>query len=331
MPIDLHTVADRVRRWCNSVAVSDAPYGTYRFTQNGEPSFYASADIAMLRWMIGEDLKALDDEKRTQWADVINSYQSPVDGHYGPEMNHHVMHANGTAVKSLSALGKQYRYPVGFYRLFNTPERIGPWLSQINWTNSWGASHLVKGGPAMWMNSTRATEEWKVACFMWFDDQLNEYGSWPRDFYYDHSNPITPIGCAVHVWPLYRHTGREVPGLELLADCVLDWQNPMGYWDAVGRFGTLDALYALSVAITEDLPRKSLYQDALYRYIPVHFALGEAPWVTFNAHRVLGWAGCIGYLQRGLPDEFTGDIRWGDIFDLKEIYDLDTVLGDHPV
>ena len=89
----------------------------------------------------------------------------------------------------------------------------------------------------------------------------------------------------------------------------------------------MDALYVLSVGIEKDLPRAPVYRDALYRYVKPHFTRGHAPWVTVNAHFVLGWTSCIGYLQRGLPDLFVGDISWGDIFDVKAYYDLDSVIG----
>lgn len=110
---------------------------------------------------------------------------------------------------------------------------------------------------------------------------------------------------------------------------VVDWQNAHGYWDTIGGYGTMDdALYVLAVAIEKDLPRTHVYRDALYRYVKPHFSRGQAPWVTANAHYVLGWTSCVGYLQRGLPDVFVGDMSWGDIFDVKAYYDLDSVFGD---
>ncbi|MAS34401.1 MAG: hypothetical protein CL610_10365 [Anaerolineaceae bacterium] len=329
-PINLHDAAVRVRRWCDAVAVPDQPYGTYRFRMDDPANFYASCDVAIMRWMTGENLReTLSATQRQQWVAVINSYQQPHDGHYGPEMNHHIAHANGTASKALSALGGSYRYPVGFFRLFNTPEKVGPWLTQIQWTNSWSASHLVIGGPVLWMNYRLATDEWKAACFAWFDAEVDQFGTWPRTIPYDNTNPLTPIGCGVHMWPLYRHAGRPVPQLEYLADLALDTQQPAGYWDRVGGYGTLDALYVLAVAVEQDLPRSPAYRDAVARYVPTHFAAMNTAWRTRNAHEVQGWTGCIGYMQRTLPDRFAGDMRWGDIFDLKELFDLDTVLGEH--
>jgi hypothetical protein len=338
MPIQLASVAQKIRGWCEERAARDAPYGTYHFSASHEPNFYASADIAIIRWITGEDLKTeLTPDQRQQWADAINSHQNPVDGRYGPEMGHHIFHANGTATNALCILEHKYRHPVKLYEIFNTPERVGPWLTQIPWRDPWGDSHLVWGGPALWINSQHATDAWKNACFDWFDWQLNEFGSWPREFPTDyttiaphasdtHSNRMIPLGCAVHVWPLYRHTGREVPGLEALADHVIDWQNSQGYWDQIGNYGTMDALYVLAVAIQENLPHKSVYEDALRRYLPLHMDRGKASWITLTAHNVLGWASCIGYLQRGLPDEFTHETEWGDIFDREAIYKLDTVM-----
>lgn len=325
-PIDLNTVADKVKTWCSTRQLAHHPYGTFDCGPGWKMDFYTSTDIAIIRWLVGEDLKhTLSPEQRSQWAGVINAHQTAADGRYGPEMNHYFLHANGMALNALCILGERCRYPIRHFDVFNTADRIGIWLSYINWNNPWTASHLVWGGPVFWMNSSRADPDWKEACFDWFERQLNLYGSWPREFPPTDTNPIAQLGCAVHIWPLYRHTGRPVPGLERLADFVVEWQNPEGYWDEVGRYGTMDALYVLSVAIEQDLPRKAVYRDALYRYVKPHFAKAQDSWVSVNAHYVLGWTSCIGYLQRGLPDEFSHDFRWGDIFDLNEVYQLDAV------
>ena len=101
-PLNLRHVADHVRAWYTSRAVPDRAYGTYQFVLDGPANFYASCDVAIIRWIIGERLEnELSVEQRRQWADVINGFQSPVDGHYGPEMNDHIANSNGRATKAL--------------------------------------------------------------------------------------------------------------------------------------------------------------------------------------------------------------------------------------
>jgi len=214
---------------------------------------------------------------------------------------------------------------VRFYDLFDTPDRIGPWLTQISWRDPWPASHLVWGGPVFWSSSARATPEWWAACDAWFVDHLDDYGSWPRDLVGPAGGEISPLGCAVHVWPLYRHRGLPVPGLERLAEWTLRWQKPEGHWDKVGGYGTMDALYALCLAVEAGLDTSGAYRAAAERYLAPHLAVIDTGWSGQNAHQVLGWASCVGYLQRLLPDRLVGPIRWGDIFDRAEIYDLDAV------
>ena len=193
--IDLDRFRDKIVAWYTALAVPGAPHGTYRFGPGLDPGFYASADMAILRWVIGEDLRAIPNDARSEWCSVINGHQHP-GGWYGPEMNHHILHANGTATNALCAIGGKYRYPVPYYSLFNTPERIVPWLSQIDWTNPWSASHLVWGGPALWANSKWATQAWRESCLKWLDDELNEFGAWPKSFPTLQGGKIAPIGNA---------------------------------------------------------------------------------------------------------------------------------------
>lgn len=83
--INLNAIADKVGAWCESMRVPDAPYGTYRFSVDDGPNYYASADIAITRAVIGEDLASLSDEHRDQRASILNARQDPIDGHYSPE------------------------------------------------------------------------------------------------------------------------------------------------------------------------------------------------------------------------------------------------------
>lgn len=330
--IDLDSLQREVREWCDSMAVAGAPPGTYRFTPDGAPGFYAAADMAIIRWAIGDDPRQLPASERAAWIETINSHQRPADGRYGPEMDHHLLHANGTAVNALTILGGQHRYPVRFYQLFARPERIGPWLSSLSWqSGTWRTSHLVWGGPVCLNTSRQTTDAWRKELFGWMEEQLDATtGSWPRELSATApatAQPLAPLGCAVHLWPLWRHLGRPVPGVEALAELVLTLQTPGGDWDGI-RYGSMDALYVLMVAADVAPARAERYRSAMRRYLTVLMDDWNGPRTAFaDVHRALCWVSSMGYLSRAVPDAFLGDARWGDIFDRSEIYDLDAV---HP-
>jgi len=92
----------------------------------------------------------------------------------------------------------------------------------------------------------------------------------------------------------------------------------------------MDALYILMVAGEQNGGLSQEMQDVLSDYVNIHFTEEAFNWACGSAHKMLGWASCIGYLQRALPDRFTSSVRWGDIFDRSEIYDLDAVDPTFP-
>lgn len=332
--INLHKLREELREWTESMRMPGTSAGVYRFTPEGDPHFYASADAAIIRWIIGDDLQSmLNKQDRLNWIAVINDCQEPGEGRFVNDFPHHPFHAMGMGLNALVALGGQCRYPMAYFKLFNKPDVIGPWLSSLPWgtTGPWDVSHIIWGGPVFLNMSSKASVEWRQAMFDWFDRQLDEYGAWAKDFPVDLNkvqigSEYQALGCSVHVWPLWRHLGLRVPGVERIAKVVLDLQGERN-WGGV-HYGSMDAFYILMVAAGQDAGNADIYHEALNRFIPTLMDDYYGPRHSFSdMHKALCWASCVGYLRKALPDRFVGGDSWNDIFDVAELYDFDAV---HP-
>ena len=335
-PIDLDAVAADIRVWCRSLEVPGAPVGTYRFEANGEPTLYASAEMAMIRWIIGDDLAAMPDEERSQWADVINSRQDPSDGHYESDMGgHSVIYTNGAVINALNVLGKKHRHPVRLYSDFNTADTVKEWISSRDWSEAWTGSHDFWGGVVPWSHSAQASPEWRRAVDEWLEENFDpHYGSWPKGCLDRTKHRLTPVGSAIHLYPYYRHHGRKVPGADVLAGQILEWQHEDGGWgeadDPIMRrvFAAMDSLYVLAVAAEQSSPETAEpLRAGARRYLELaHFGahLGDREYFG-SLHATLGWVSSLGYLQRMFPELFTSTKPWTNLHDVGDVFRLDTV------
>ena len=335
-PIDLDSIAEDIRLWCGSLEVPGAPVGTYRFEASGEPTLYASAEMAMIRWIIGDDFVAMSDEERTQWADVINARQDPSDGHYESDMGgHSIIYTNGAVINALNILGKKHRYPVSLYDDFNSEGTVKEWISSRDWSEAWTGSHDFWGGVVPWSHSSRASSEWRRAVDEWLEENFDpRYGSWPKGGLDRTEHRLTPVGAAIHLYPYYRHHGRHVPGAEVLAEKILEWQLDHGGWgeadDPISRrvFAAMDSLYVLYVASEQSPELAERVRAGARRYLDLaHFGahLGDREYLG-SLHATLGWVSSLGYLQRMFPELFTSSNTWGNLHDVGEVFRLDTVL-----
>lgn len=82
-------------------------------------------------------------------------------------------------IGALGVLGGRQKYPVKLYQAFNTVEKVGPLLEQINWAKQWGASHLFWGGIHCYSLSKTCDPAWLDYVFGWLDNNLD--GTPPRE------------------------------------------------------------------------------------------------------------------------------------------------------
>lgn len=317
-----------VAGYLESLQVAGGPYGCYRFKpggRGGEPGFYATADVAILRTVWGEDLQAsLTPEQRGEWIGHINSFADQ-DGTYRAE-NHTPHHRNGMAIGALGPLGGRQACSVSLYRDFDTVEKVIPWLERMEWDRQWGGSHLFWGGIHCYSMSDACSDDWRAAVFDWLDRNLDpQTGWWRRGV--EHLDTNQPLGGGAHIWPIYQHHGRRFPYPERVIDSILAMQRPNGKWIGTGSYLDLDALYGLAY-MRELAPdhrpddiraAANRHGDLLSDMLSHYLATGP------DTHQLLARVSTLGLLQQLLPDRFKDAVFWTDIFSDIRLYDTKAV------
>jgi len=323
--LDLSRVRADVMRYVQSLQVQGKPYGCYRLRPGGESDIYATTDVAILRTVMGENLKtSLTPDQRRQWIDYINSFARE-DGVYRGG-RHSDQHRNGMVIGALGALGGRQKHPVQLYREFDTVETVAAWLERIDWSRQWSASHLFWGGMHCYSMSAHCTPAWRKAVFDWLDANVDPATGWWRKGV-KHSDRNQPIGGGAHIWPMYQHHNRPFPCPEKAIDSILALQRPDGSWLGFANYLDLDALYGLAYMRTLAPNHRAAdiraavrkHGDLAIRSYPRY--LGTKP----DTHRLLAMVGEMGLLQQLNPERFTDAVTWTDIFSDKRLYDTRAV------
>jgi len=334
--VDLGAVRRDLTAWFESFHDSRTGYGRYvppadygggggAGSRSGQ--FYSSADIAILRGIMGEDFSDLTAVQRSQWVDYLNSFQDRADGSYQILTHHSKLHANGTAVGAIGLLGGRMAHPVRLYEPFDTPEKVVPWLeSAVDWSMQWTASHLFWGGIHCFSLSPGASGGWIDTVFAWLDENVDKQTGWWRKGT-PHGDRHHALGGSAHILPMYQHHHRPFPCARQVIDSVLALQTEAGNWHE-GAHGLsyldLDALYAYDFC----KPLAGDYRAAEIRSSVARFSgwlLGrfDEAWahaVTSHPHIALCLVGTLGLLQRLEPDKYRDDRVWTDIFSDRRLY-----------
>ncbi len=330
--IDLKEVRGKVNDCFGQMQVAHAPYGAYHMgLQTQATDLYASCDVAIARHIMGENLtETLSSTQKEEWCAYINSFQQAEYGSYTDRFNHSKLHANGMTIGALGVFGGKQKYPVKLYDDFNTIEKAGPWLEQINWKKQWSASHLFWGGIHCYSLSKACDKAWLDYVFAWLNENLDKSTGWWRigTQYTDHHQPL---GGSVHIIPIYQHHNLVFPYPKQVIDSVLALQLPNGRWldrkkdqAHVMHYLELDALYALSYMGTlapgyrKDDIMKSVnkYADLVCAY----WSDDNSAWQNQHPHRLLSMVGTFGLLQKMLPNRFIDTVQWTDIFSDIQLY-----------
>lgn len=335
--LDLGAFRRDITAWFESFHKTEEGYGhyvspiDYSGGEMGVPQsgrFYASADIAILRGIMGEDfLISLPSAQRVQWLNYLNSFQNQDDGSYQILNHHSKLHANGTAVGAIGLLGGRMAYPVRLYEPFDTPEKVVPWLeTAVDWSKQWAASHLFWGGIHCYSLSSRASKKWLDTVFTWLDANLDEQSGWWRKGT-PHADRHQALGGAAHILPIYQHHRREFPYARQVVDSVLSLQVEEGNWHQ-GAGGLsyldLDALYAYDFCkpLIGDY-RAADIAASVARYSGLLLGRFDKAWANIHSshpHIALCIVGILGLLQRLDPEHYTDDRAWTDIFSDRNLY-----------
>lgn len=323
--LDLSEVRNEVMAYVMPLQVPGKPYGWYRLKPSGDAELYATCDVAILRTVMGENLKqTLIAQQRQEWIVYINSFAQENGEYKGGR--HSKQHRNGMVIGALGVLGGKQNYPVQFYGDFDTVEKVEPWLEQIDWSRLWESSHFFWGGMHCYSMSSTCTDAWRDAVFTWLDANLDpETGWWRKGVKFSDANQ--PLGGGAHIWPIYQHHNRPFPYPEKVIDSILALQRKDGSWLSFGSYLDLDALYGLSFmhSLAPDHRPGDVhgavrrYGDlALVKYPP---CLARKP----DTHHLLGTIGGLGLLQQLDPERFHDTIKWSDIFSDVRLYDTRSV------
>jgi hypothetical protein len=335
--LNLDVVRDVVSVHLDKILDKNGPYGSYRPATKQRPDLYSSCDVAQIRTIWGEDLEnTLSENQRFEWISHINSFADKTDGSYFDRFGHSKLHANGMTIGALGALGGKQKYPVKLYDEFNTPEKVIPWLEQINWANQWSASHNFWGGIHCFSMSKNCTYGWLNVVFEWLNNNLDEnFGWWRKGTIY--SDRHQPLGGSVHILPVYEHKKRIFPYPEKVIDSVLALQLPNKRWlnrdrrsdQSYMHYLELDALYALKyMQKLAPYYRKDNIQKAVFEYgknVIDYWNNKQTELLAMHPHRILSAIGIFGLLQYHLPEMFYDEVQWTDIFSDKQFYRTDLV------
>jgi hypothetical protein len=331
---DLRPVREAVMGTLHDLEDRAGPFGCYRSGRKRRSDLYSSLDAALIRVIMGEDLaSSLTEAERRSWVDHINSYarqyyDQPGDGSYEDTYGHAPLHANGMVIGALGSLGGQQLYPVTLYSAFDTPEKVGPWLDSLDWSNQWRSSHLFWGGLHCFSFSRACTPEWREAVFNWLNDSIDETTGWWRRGA-PHVDRHQPLGGSVHILPMYEHHGQSFPYPERVIDSVLSLQRPNGRWlqkpgPHMMHYLELDALYALKLMRTlAPAYREPDIERALDAYVDIaleDWAAHHESLLSQHPHVILAAVGTFGLLQQHRPEQFLDSRAWSDIFTDRRLY-----------
>jgi hypothetical protein len=323
--MDLSKIRKEAMIYIETLQVAGKPYGCYQLKPKGEADLYATCDIAILRTVMGEELKTtLKDQQRREWIEYINSFAQE-DGTYRGG-RHSEQHRNGMVIGALGVLGGKQKYPVQFYRDFNSVEKVGLWLENIDWYRQWGASHLFWGGIHCYSKSRRCTDTWRKAVFNWLNTNLDRQTGWWRNGE-NHSDRNQPLGGGAHIWPMYQHHDYPFPYPKEVINSILDMQQEDGSWIAFSNYLDLDALYGLAY-MSSLAPNHR--PDDIRQAVQKHGNLALKEYHPFmyrkpDTHQLLAALGELGLLNQLNPVRFYDTVKWTDIFSDARLYDTRSV------
>jgi hypothetical protein len=246
-----------------SVRVEPTP-GAYAAARGGnEVDLYGSSDMACVRYTTG----ARPDDEMPPWAEVIQSFQDPITGHFVERgrPTHVELHASAYAVAALRLLDATPTHTLTFLRKWDEPEAVRAFVAGLDWRDwVYLESHAGAGVGSLAVNSSpRRDAAWFDAYFDALDAVLD-----PVTGMHGVNKPATgdtdQIGGTFHYAFLYEFEGRPLAFAPARIDAVLGLQNGDGIWDPDNPLWlTLDAVYLLRQAVRNSDHRRAGVERAV--------------------------------------------------------------------
>lgn len=318
---------DGIIRHCESLQIPGETVGHYRFAPRCKLTFWASAFVALSRFLF-DDLDRLTGEERQGWIDYLRDGQDEATGlwidpvflssertseKHSDQLLH--WHSSTFILTALDILGGKPKYPIAAIHHLLTPQsmqraieqlpwKLTPWIVG-NWTYDIGS--LV--GFDYKTTKNPANLEAMNAFFRWHEDhQLASTGWWDLTG----TAPVTDQQYGgYHTLMVYWMYDREVPRPEAMIDSSLSIQ------DSAGHFGggcchdmdVIDAVVTLSrqYGIREDAVCSSM-EKALAWILKLQHRDGGFRDHLGGARSEFGWKQCTSDPQGADPcsDYFRG-------------------------
>lgn len=231
--------------------VSGSLTGEYSYKKGGPTDSYGTTDMLISRYIM-DDLE-LTENRKDEWASVINRFQKN-DGWYARTYTfHHREHTTAYAVAALRLIGRSPSHPLAWSAEILADRRsMERWIERVNWSIIWPGSHVVSGVPAALAMTGGGTDEFFEWYFDWLDRAADPAsGFWCRGIV--HRLGILPrptkheMGGAFHMYYVYEYFGRKWRYPEKIVDHTLRLQHANGLWDSdVTYCIDLDGVYCLT-------------------------------------------------------------------------------------
>lgn len=267
--------------------------GQYKYALSLEkPLLYASVYAAMLKHLTG-DIASLDESKKQEWCNYINSFQCEDGLFRDPCMQCDLAenedwwgwrHLTAHLVSALTFLGGKPRFHFACLKPLYGEGETAKWLKSLPWDEKpdYVSNTVMNYGVLLqYERDFMDVEEAGNAMhelYQYLDDAVSSSkGLW--GVMGDMDDPVLlskAVQTSYHLWNLYFYDQRKIPHLEKAIDCCLATQNRLGGFgvelnsSACDDIDTIDPLCRFSTMTSY---RKDDIEACLRRSLP---------WVMFN-------------------------------------------------
>ena len=285
-------------QYVESLKIDDFSY-KYAYSRNS-PTLYASIYACMLYGLHGE-IDNFSDEKKKNWADYFNSFQSEEDGYFrdpllkGEEFEGDIHWGDGWGIRHLAAhiiiaytrLGYTPKYPFYFLNDYYNTSYLKKWLNGLFDTKGmWSASNYIMNIVTLMQYSRDYMDDKKADnaiqfILNWLKEKQNEdTGLWHNKKTESLAELNNAIRGAYHYFPLFIYENIDIKHKEKIIDNILKTQNNWGGFEEENTpSGACEDIDAID-------PLIRFTKDTSYRKEEVDIALKQAlVWVLTNYNK----------------------------------------------
>lgn len=235
--------------------MGDMHIGTHAYKYSAsrqESCLYASVYAVMTEGLLGTLYERKASELK-EWADYLNSFQSPEDGlYYDPSLTgasyehqgawnegwgkHHLM---GHMIIALARLGHTPKYPLKYLEKYYDTEYLTAWMDGFDFSGDvWTVSNYFMNLYSVleyardYMGERRADDAVRTMAQWLLDRQHPETGMWHIQKFdtLDHLGKLKVVRAAYHFFPLFVYEQITLPYQAKIVDSILPLQNSWGGW-----------------------------------------------------------------------------------------------------